>query len=184
VAAWELEDPVAARGQGGLELMEDVTDANGEFHFPSWGPKPVPQTAYPGTRLTNQDPRIVLFKSGYLPNAVYNDSHSTLLRNPEDSGPELRDSQWDGKTIPLKKFEGGARAYASSVRGALSGVSFGHCRWKKIPKMIIALNKESDRLIRKKTVSYVVAWPSIEGLIANETKDCGPVREYLNGFQR
>jgi hypothetical protein len=183
VASWELEDPVAARGQGALELMEDVTDANGEFHFPGWGPKPVPTDAFPGTRLTNEDPRIVLFKTGYFPNAVYNDSHSTLLRDPKDVGAAIRDSQWDGKTILLKKFEGEPRTYASLVYGVLSGVSFGQCGWKKMPKMIIAINQESDRLMREKIVSFPVAWPLIKELVANDTKECGPVLDYLHRFE-
>jgi hypothetical protein len=180
VAAWILEDPTSGNSQGDLQLMEDVTDGTGEFHLPGWGRKPVP----PRTRLTNEDPRIIVFKAGYFPSAVYNDSHPTLIRDPQDMGPAIRDSQWDGKTIPLKKFDGSLRLYASLVHGVLSDVGFAHCGWKRIPRMIIVLNKESDRLMAEKVVPYPSAWPSIDELTANETAECGPVSEYLKGFQK
>ena len=182
VAAWILEDPVSGNSQGDLELMEDVTNSAGEFHFPAWGPKSVPRTAFLGTRLTNEDPRIVVFKRGYLPNTLYNESHSTLIRNPQDTGPPLRDSQWDGKRIALKRSEGSMRDYASLVHGVLSDIGFAHCGWKRIPKMIVALNEESDRLMADKVVPYPPAWPSIAELVANETTECGSVSEYLKRF--
>jgi hypothetical protein len=183
VAVWVLEDPVSGNSQGDLELMEEVTDTAGEFHLAGWGPKSVPPTAFPGTRLTNEDPRIIVFKAGYFPNAVYNDSHSTLIRDPQDVGPPIRESQWNGKMIPLKKFEGSMRVYASLVHGVLSDVGFAHCGWKRIPKIIVVLNQESDRLMADKVVSHPSAWPSIAELVANETAECGPVSEYLKRFR-
>jgi hypothetical protein len=184
VAAWELEDPVAASIQGDLELLEAITGPRGEFQFPGWGPTAIPTSAYPGSRLTNNDPRIIIFKSGYVPQAVYNDTHSTQLRDPQEMGAPVRESQWDGKAIALKKFDGNPRSYASLIHGVLSGVAIGRCGWKKIPRMVIALNKESDRLMHEGVVSYPVARPSIRELVANEDKQCGAVVEYLNGFDK
>jgi hypothetical protein len=184
VAVWELEDPVAAGIQGDLEMLETVTGASGDFQFPGWGPKPVPSSAYPGSRLTNNDPRIIVFKPGYVPQAVYNDTHSSQLRDPQEMGAPVRESQWNAKAIPIKKFDGNPRNYASSIHGVLSGVAIGMCGWKKIPRMVIALNRESDRLMREKVVPYSVAWPSISQLAANYEKECGPVIEYLKEFEK
>jgi hypothetical protein len=184
VAVWELEDPIATKGQGNLQLMEAVTDGNGNFQFQAWGPKPIPVTAFPGTRLTNNDPRIILFKSGFTPRAVYNDTHSAILKDPNDAGPVIRDSQWEGKAIGLEKFSGPPSTYAILVSGVLTGVG-GGCEWKSMPRMVVTLNRESDRLKREGVVKYSVANPSIQWLTANEAAlNCGPTREILKEYSK
>lgn len=185
VAHWIMMGPRSGRGQGDLELMETVTDKNGEFRFPAWGPKAIPSDTAPGTRLTNQDPAIILFKSGYKWNAISNDSHSTMLRTPDDLGAPVRDSQWDGKTIQLQKFKGDLNRSTEMSTGVLTGVDYGDCNWKKIPRIIVALNKESDRLRREKIVNYTTVSPSIDVLVANEANHkCGPVLEFFKGYMK
>ena len=185
VAHWLMEDPVAARGQGDLELMETVTDRNGEFQFPAWGPKAIPTGTPPGTRLTNQDPAIIFFKSGYWPHAVSNDSHPSMLNRPQDLGEPVRDSQWDSKAIKLKRFNAEPQVYVTAIGSVLTSVSWGECGWKRIPRMIIALNRESDRLKGEGVVKSAVAWPSIAHLEANEARHkCGSVGEVFKDYQK
>src|SRR3989442_12447607 len=61
VANWELMGGLHPDTVGQLMVMETVTDANGRFSFPAWGPKLRP----PGGYLDSHDPALTLFKSGY-----------------------------------------------------------------------------------------------------------------------
>lgn len=139
VAAWVLNGwtlpGIKFDRVGTLELMESVTDSNGRFFFSGWGPVKRPKNAV----LWAQDPELLFFKSGY---------DIKILSNPltaETSTTSVRTSQWDGKTIPLKKFKDSVRDYASriqmlgggSIRDALES-----CMWRKIPRTIVALRKE------------------------------------------
>jgi hypothetical protein len=182
VAHWQLEEPQSGRSQGDLELMEAVTDTNGDFHFPAWGPKAVPGSKFPGTRLTNQDPAILFFKSGYWPKAVINDTHSTMHREPQDAGPSTRNSQWDGKTITLTKFDGAVEVYSTALSSLLGTVSYGDCWWKKIPRTIVALNQEADRLNKQRVFTNVPTIRHLENVSVG--KNCGPVQEFLEEHSR
>jgi hypothetical protein len=146
VAHWVMEDAWSGRAKGDLELMEAVTDKNGEFHFPGWGPKAIPDDRDWGTRLTRQDPEILFFKSGYGRNGVYNDTHPSMLSEPLSNGPAVRDSQWDGKVIKLQKFNGTLYEYGMLASLTISGTYYSHCEWKKMPRMVAALIKEGDGL--------------------------------------
>ncbi|MGD8642133.1 MAG: hypothetical protein PVG89_15960, partial [Gammaproteobacteria bacterium] len=71
VAHWQLveggflDSSVPA---GELMVMEAVTDAQGKFHFPEWGPK----YKFMG-RMKNEDPELIIFKPGYEFKALANE---------------------------------------------------------------------------------------------------------------
>ena len=56
VAHWVLHFGMEGGQQTDLELMETVTDKNGRFHFPAWGPKPIPAGLPWEARMKSQDP--------------------------------------------------------------------------------------------------------------------------------
>jgi len=95
VAQWILF--VGGIGHGGhnqtLHIAEVITDKNGNYFIPGWGPTLRP----PLTELDNLDPQILVFKSGY--------KHKALI-NEKDSDSSVRVSDWDGKTIELERFSG------------------------------------------------------------------------------
>ncbi|MHB8535099.1 MAG: peptidase associated/transthyretin-like domain-containing protein [Sulfuricaulis sp.] len=98
-ANWQLEEGTLGGSvpAGQLMVLESVTDKNGRFFFPAWGPKRVPKG-----HLVNDDPQLLLFMSGY---------EYQRLNNPYSSNRELRlrpvrRSVWSGRTIELKKFVG------------------------------------------------------------------------------
>jgi hypothetical protein len=103
VAHWVLEEStlvsITARRAGDLVVMETATDQNGRFHFPAWGP-----VRYWGrSRLTYMDPEILIFKSGYESQRLVNSLTKEAVEGKSDP---IRRSQWNGKTIDLKKFTG------------------------------------------------------------------------------
>lgn len=161
VAHWQLfYSTVGGRVPAGqLEVMETLTDRNGRFYFPAWGPKKVPKykqqkgdiwIAYipflaPDGYLDDSDPALLLFKPGYEYVGLQNP-----MRSHTDHSP-VRRSVWNGKTITLKPFKRTAEEYAEHVY-RLSGdmdsmLDFARgdkdCNWKKTPRMLVALHKMS-----------------------------------------
>jgi hypothetical protein len=146
VAHWQLEGGLHTDRVGELMILETTSDKNGRFSFPAWGPI----THRGRGRLTNMDPELIIFKSGY----EYRRLANPLTKEAIDGWPiPVRRSQWNGKTIELKPFEGTASAYENhfeSFNGELDRVAADspkECGWKKIPTTIRAMNRERHRLI-------------------------------------
>jgi hypothetical protein len=165
---------------GDLMLMETVTDKNGQFRFPSWGPKAVPSAGM----LESQSPEVIFFKSGYEWDAKPNQTNG-----PPSAYPLVRTWDWNGKTIELKKYKRDLKAYGNFIGGILTGVSWGGCNWKKMPRMILALNKEDERLkllgVFKPNFGVAsLVRPSIDDLEQDaKSGNCGSVQDYLKDYQ-
>ena len=108
VAHWVLHGPTWVSAAD-LELTEAVTDKDGRFHIPGWGPKSIPSGLPRGTRLGNSDPGLIFFKSGYEVTGLFNRLQPERLR-PEHDIP-VRYSDWDGKVIKLNRFRGDPGSY-------------------------------------------------------------------------
>lgn len=180
-ANWELSNAFGA-AVGQMMVMETVTDANGRFYFPAWGPKLRP----PNSIIKDQDPQLVLFKSGY---------DFARLQNPV--GPlnkaSVRKSAWNGKTIALKPFEDhlikrnervNTSAYARRLAFIKSSLSWAYsrdiCELKRIPRMAIALHLQEQEFKERGIYSTL---PSIDYIFKDDFPDrCGlqkALRSYL-----
>ena len=128
---------VAGPGHGGhnlrLHIIETVTDSVGRYTIPSWGPK----LHLPFTELDRIDPRLSIFKSGYLPKE---------LINSQDRSKMIRSSDWDGRIIRLQCFNGKIEDYARKMESMSNGLPRDGDEWKSFPYMVIALSKEHARL--------------------------------------
>jgi hypothetical protein len=111
VASWVLY------GKGGgdrvetLKVTEVLTDREGHFTVPGWGPKIRPGFA----ELTDHDPEMIIFKSSYEPKYLTN----KVTSHPSQAW--VRVSEWDGKTIVLKPFRGTPRERLDQLDSALWG---------------------------------------------------------------
>ncbi len=88
-----------------LKIEESVTDSNGEFFFPGWGPVKRPDKSC----FWDEDPFLVFFKPGYYVWGLYNSyllertgSPEENLANPVPS--RIRKSRYKGETIKLREF--------------------------------------------------------------------------------
>jgi hypothetical protein len=137
VAQWVLFQ--AGFGDGGhkgrIHVHETVTDKEGRYFIPAWGPRLHP----PMTKLLDLDPEILIFKSTYEPHSLYNSAMS------EDS---MRASDWDGKVVTLRKMQGTLDDYASRIKDGLSTSlsALGEEDWRSFPRMVLALDAEDRRL--------------------------------------
>lgn len=166
VAHWQLfYSTVGGRVPGDqLMVLEAVTDKDGKFTFPAWGPKKVPKYKpqkgdvwiahipflVPDSYLDERDPQLLLFKPGYEYRGIQNS-----LRSTTDPSP-LRRSEWNGKTIEMKRFVdrplsiGPHKYETSAYADHLSFLStsletvIDDCNWKKIPRMLLALKAQKD----------------------------------------
>jgi hypothetical protein len=163
VAQWQLVREVVPgvinRSYGdSLKIVEVVSGKDGKFVIPGWGPVVRPMLFH----LENEDPTIVLFKSGYYTRTLANEVRTSYSRD------SVRASQWDGKTVRLRKFTGEAQEfvqqngrfrdqrkvdgsleqYASGINGIQATLYWTKANddWKNFPRMVAALARERDRL--------------------------------------
>lgn len=127
---------------GPLVILETVTDANGRFFFPAWGPV---RNSTPGF-LDHEDPRLWFFKPGYGLSGLSNDYAKDVRTKPS-----RRTSDWNGKSIRLKRFSGDQSRYAehlvhmgSSVTSDLSWHQ--DCNMRKTLLLAKGLDQENTRL--------------------------------------
>ena len=192
VAHWELEGGIHLGVMGDLEVLETVTDKNGRFHFPAWGPKKLPRGLPHNARLTANDPELLLFKGGYKFDMLSNPGTMAALKG---QGGPVRRSQWNRKTIELSPFK--VTAYRpkyednfESFNGELERIAARDpkaCGWKKIPNTIRAMNLERRRMVEQGVNPNTLS--TIDNrLITNDdyfTKQggCGSPKEFFGGFQ-
>ena len=192
VANWVLEStsrvvPHQTNPAGSLVILETVTDRGGRFYFPAWGPK----WHLGSGELTDSDPELILFKSGYKYLRVSNSQYlrpSKYSDVGKPSGTESRPtgskriSFWSGERIGLEKFKGSQKDYAeqlsplhTSIRSILSS---DRCDWRRIPRLMIAIDK-----LEKGFRSQGIYSPlySIEDL---PNGNCGSPQEFFKGFQQ
>lgn len=186
-ANWQLQSGSVggSRPAGQIQVMEAVTDAKGRFYFPAWGPKSTPISFHipfieGSPHLENEDPAMVLFKSGYKWARQLNSSAPILNYNKSS----LRKSQWHGKTIKLERFTGTLREYDMHLSLIHSRLLFlsEECHWQKTPKMILAIDQQYQDFRRVGIDSGLHLVATIEG--RSPAYGCAPVREYLNGVQK
>ena len=177
VAHWELEvgGPAGVRPIGQLKVMETVTDTEGKFQFPAWGPLRRQQGV-----LTDKDPRILLFKAGYEYRVLQRPLNSKW--SAESWKISLRRTDWVPRVVELRSFKGTEREYAShlsslhtSIRTVLNG---GDCEWKKMPHLMVAIDKQAGIFRHAEIYSPLY---SIEDLSDGK---CGSPKEVLREFMQ
>lgn len=136
VAQWILFQMGIGHGghKGRIHIHETVTDQNGHYTIPAWGPK----LHSPFTELDREDPQILIFKSGYEPRSLY---------NSVDRSDSVRVSEWDGKVVKLKKPIADIEKQAFFLSSFYGGLERGDYRdWCNYPRMLLAVYAEKRRL--------------------------------------
>lgn len=138
VANWQVYAiGIGSGGYGGsINTIEMLTDQEGKYFIPAWGPRPRPLLTY----LDSRDPELRFFKPNYYPDGRSNALHSYENRDTN----MVRTSEWDGKVIKLTPFKGNDwDDYSFKLRVIWS--QFGDCL-RDCPRLVLALDAESKRL--------------------------------------
>ena len=179
IAMWTLTHTNHFALHGGhsyyaLEVAEAVTDEDGWFRLPAWGPMSIPAEVPATAALPDSAPLLGLFKSGYRYNTVSN--HSELPLHSRAAGSR-RVSDWDGKTIEMSRHVGDRALYANLL--PLPGRGYGHlkCAYKKTPLLHIALEREA-RELDKEGVNHRIR--RLRDLEEESVSDnCGSVKAFF-----
>ncbi|MFI5387054.1 MAG: hypothetical protein ACHQ50_13150 [Fimbriimonadales bacterium] len=154
VARWVLRRMYGDGPQ--LHIAETVTDRQGTFLIPAWGPKPRPALM----ALTHKSPQLLLFKHGYVPLELDSGESKEEFakrfpnyRNMKSSEIKLwmtitkgypnramQEAFWDGLTIQLEPFRGTEERWFELLRSFFS--SSRHDDARQIPRLSAAVYAE------------------------------------------
>lgn len=194
VAYWELyQGSITGDGMpcGAANVEEAVTDKDGWFHIPGWGP-----VKGRCGMMRNMNPFVYLFKSGYA--YVRKGGGVGLNTNKLVSVAQV---DWNGQTIKLKKFKNldlgtyGLNSYADNFGDFNSEISTfivnmpGQCNWKKIPHMLHAI------IVQRKSFDSANNhhFDSIDLMLTRNDQDkfmqkfapqCGSPRIFVDGLEQ
>lgn len=153
-----------------IMILEAVSDADGRFHFPAWGPR-----MYAAGVVEDKNPELLLFRPGY----EYR--HLSGMN-------EARDAQQSPAAFRMKRFAGDAAAYRHHLGSLNTDLRFAEeakdCAWKRIPRMVQAVARQDDAFKRSGIADF---YPISSWLKANETslaqRGCGSSTAFLKGIQ-
>ena len=199
VAHWELNYGLEGGGVWELAVMETVTDGNGRFAFPAWGPKPIPPGLPREARLKDRDPEILLFKAGYDLEYRTRREERRKLSDFSGHGPSAREWFANGERIALVKIESlspQARARKSltgrseaQIQALLLSVfddrlqvlaSRPECGWRELPRAIASAEKarrallaRDEAAVREKFVAQRTLYERLVSRDAQMSVQCG-----------
>ena len=148
VAYWELHGGSITGDSlpcGAANVEEAVTDKDGKFHIPAWGP------LKGNCEMIDGYPFVYVFKPSYEYLGL---SNRTTTARPVS----VSRSDWNGQTIRLKRFpdmdltKNGPSSYAGSINGLSTTLNIfiinypKECNWKKIPTMLRLIDSQEKEL--------------------------------------
>lgn len=148
-------------------IMEAVTDEQGAFAFPGWGPK-----RWTKGGIRDYAPHLLFFKPGYQ-------SIGLSQKNAMAMSPEHMRSDWDGAKIPLHPFRFGLEEYRWALSHPAvtvnSMLDHGECSWKAIPRFLATMEQQ-----RLTLASGGVTWfTPLDTLDLQYSKRCGSLKQYV-----
>lgn len=137
LAVWEMKYGLENHGTNYAMVLEAVTDSDGRFSLPGWGPKLVVKAG----AITTAAPRLVILKADYRPAGAASGSFFDRL-------PSHMASDLNGKIFKLEKFVGAKREYAEDlhqfVQRSVESLIYNGCNYTAFPRFLLSL----DRLAR------------------------------------
>lgn len=172
VAQWKIDRASVGDAKALLHVTETVTDANGNYSFPAWGPINLPPMADFGQ---GRDPLLSIFKGGYEPEFLDNGVVSDIRYRTIPLG-EFR---WNGKIISLRKWTGDLKDYARRIGFLANGLPYqAGTEWRNYPRMLLALDREDKRLI-------AIGYPQGNGVPGvHIEKFSKEEKDYLNKYSK
>lgn len=136
VAQWMIDRNFVGDDKALLNVMESVSDIQGAYGFPAWGPIELPPRA---DFRKGQDPRVYYFKTGYWPEVESNGVVSDISYRITPVGG----FKGNGKTIKLRKWDGkDLQEYDSRLSGLAGGMpTYYGGDWRKYPRMTLEIEK-------------------------------------------
>jgi hypothetical protein len=170
VAAWQAKGGLEGGNiMGYVTVMEDVTNANGEFSFPGWGPK-----KWRNGAIKDGAPLLLLFKPGHEVRLLWEGKYGV------EFAPSHMSSNWNGKTIEVKKFERMEDEYSQSYVGLWTVLDTlvlqRDCAWRGIPRFLKAIDRQRQAILQAGGTSVL---SSLDAIQDNADKSCGSLKAFV-----
>lgn len=166
------------------KIIETVTDSNGHFVIPGWGPEKVCCGF-----MDESDPAILIFKPDYE-GFGYSNSYSYIVDDPKD-----RTHYWNGAHFKLQPYQGnyegeqGKKDFDHFENFSDGQIVFGfltvrpkRCDWKLIPKFLSAIKQQSAIFSAHGYKDYSSVIQYLEQNDSNSSdifRDCGSPKKFL-----
>jgi hypothetical protein len=177
VATWNLEGGLEGGAiTGHAMVMEAVTDANGQFRFPGWGPT----LGYAAGEIKAAAPELLIFKSGYR---YWTARNHGLLR----PAPFYMHSDYNGAVIKLDRFTGSVEEYAKATSDPLnidvnSLLANNECNWKQIPRFLWSIQQQNQVFLAQRTMHPLYSLAYLRD--AYRRGRCGDLKAFVEGHGR
>ena len=189
VAYWEVKAGSLAGDSlpcGAASVEEAVTDKDGKFHIPGWGPVKG-SCGY----MRQLDPQFYAFKSGYKPLVFMNEP-----RGPVEAEHSVSD--WNGKTVKMHKDPDtnlkdiGADSYEARFDEFNISLEIfivdmpGQCNWKKIPNMLRALSEQQKLFNAAGTPNGSIASEliTVDQSMQIDAPQCGSPKAFVGDLEK
>ena len=175
VANWNITGPWNGASLGQLEIAETVTDKDGQFRIPAWGPRFLSK----GVIMIDQ-PTVRIFKPGFIP-VIVDNYEGVPMKAAEHNMVFRRQNQ----SIELTPFKGGLIEYESTLiefdrsLGIIYDGADG-CYWKKTPRLLLSLQDLKMKLVdqgRGESLPFAYQHASIN------QPQCGDAKQFFTDYK-
>jgi hypothetical protein len=170
LAAWQAKGGLEGGNiMGYVKVMEDVTNANGEFSFPGWGPK-----LWMNGAIRNGAPLLILLKPGYEVSLVWEGKYGV------EFAPSHLSSSWSGKSLPLKRYPKPDDEYKQSLSGLWTVLDTlllqDDCAWRSIPRFLFRVNEHRKAFV---VAGATLALGDLDQLDGRSGSRCGSLKAFV-----
>lgn len=145
VVGWNIVAPWNGASLGQLALEEAATDKDGRFSIQSWGPR----ATFHGF-INESEPTTRIFRAGYSPMVLSNTDAVPMM-----AAKRIIKYRFQNQTIVMPAWTGTQQQYATELKKFSenfeqltfrTGRAEDSCYWKRIPRMLSALQREKAQL--------------------------------------
>lgn len=193
VARWKLVYGLEGGGRYDWVVLETVTDKNGRFTFPGWGPRVIPTALLWQAKMEGDDPDIKFYKFGYA-----GVKHTQSMADKTFRRPNLDDYVWGGTSVREWYLKGETLEYIPAKGDLklltqdlyefdfnLNHIRGGGCEYIYVPRALNAvknayeiLRAQPGRHIEESPIRYghraYMSWIDVSSATLNaQREDCG-----------
>jgi hypothetical protein len=176
VANWERRNWLHGAPQGQLAVLEVVTDKNGEFRIPEWGPLFLPQSYGSYQRST-----IRIYHPKFVPLVAFDFDQRQSANLDEISKETLRK-----QPLVLVPFHSSLAEYESTLTALTQSLFYINydkepCGWKSIPRLAVALDIIKTALAQEGRGDTIPSF--YKKALANQDL-CGDAEKFFQDYKK
>ena len=170
LAAWQAKGGLEGGNiTGYVKVMEDVTNANGEFSFPGWGPK-----VWMNGGIRDGAPLLILLKPGYEVSLVWEGKYGV------EFAPSHLSASLSGRSIPMKRYSERDEEFKQSLSGLWTVLDTllleKGCAWRSIPRFLYKVEEQRSAFLAE---GAMVGLGSLDQMDSRSGLSCGSLRAYV-----